>query len=57
MTNKRNCLKNHQHMFDEIDRTSSHIVKQCLRCKVKNWQARNNGITLNLNPEPLRTCT
>ncbi len=40
MTTKDTCWKGRKHLYQEISRTKSHIVKQCTECKGKKWSHR-----------------
>jgi hypothetical protein len=51
------CLKNMTHEEETIAEYGTHIVKQCLRCKVKRWVATKTAPVRSVPiREPLRTC-
>lgn len=56
-TNNARCLKNHGHIWDTEYEYDTHIVKQCVRCKTKNWRARkgSSGSEARPTPDPIRT--
>ena len=37
---KDTCWKGRKHIYQEINRTQSHIIKQCERCHGKKWSTR-----------------
>lgn len=51
----RKCIKNFVHEFETVNETSSHLVKQCWRCKIKTYKARGFHPVNPYTPVPIRS--
>ncbi len=54
MSTKRKCIKNFVHEFETVEQTSTHIIKQCTRCRIRTYKARGFTATNPRTPIPLR---
>lgn len=42
----RKCLRNMSHEWETTLEYGTHIVKECARCHVKNWQHRKGAVAV-----------